>query len=304
MRYTMGLALGLMLALPAVLPAQEPDCTGMDCVVAKRGTAVVTIADVVARAQTLDSKQRRSLLSTPQNLNQMLENMLAMRQIANEYSADAIKNDPVLLARLGQVRDEVIAVRQLDKIRDERITGDFEALAKEHYAANPDLMKTPAESVVRHLLIGTANRTQEEALARANELYEQLKTADEKTFQAAVTEYSEDPGKGYAEGLVSVPENSTDLDPAFIRGAFEVQSVGQVSKPVLSSFGYHLIYLTKRQESQKIPYEDVREAIIEKLRQEARRRVVTEYRAELMASGETVLNQAQLDAALEAAAAD
>ena len=261
-------------------------CTAPHCVVARRGGVEITVADVQAKAATLEPEQREALLSSSQNINQMIENLLIMRQIANEADPKSYADDPVMQARLRQVADEVIGVHQLDHIRNTRISSNFELLAKENYLANLASMKTPREGKVRHLLIGTNSRTDAEALARVQELAKELATADDDKFAAAVLEHSDDPGKTSNGGIYSVPENSTDMDPAFMQGALALTIKGQMSQPVKTAFGYHLIKLIDQRAAETIPFEQAKATIIAKLKQDARRKVVMEYRAELMARSE------------------
>lgn len=261
-------------------------CTAPHCVVARRGGVEVTVADIQAKADTLEPAQREALLSSSQNINQMIENLLIMRQIANEADPKSYADDPVVQARLRQVADEVIGVHQLDHIRSSRINSNFELLAKENYLANIASMKTPREVKVRHLLIGTNSRSDADALARVQELAKELATADDEKFAAAVLEHSDDPGKTSNGGIYNVPENSTELDPAFMQGALALTVQGQLSQPVKTAFGYHLIRLIDQRAAETIPFEQAKPTIIAKLKQEARRKVVMEYRAELMARGE------------------
>lgn len=275
--------------IPAPAPPKVADseaCLQLSCVVARRGTAEVTVADVRAKADLLEPKQRDALLSSSKSINQLIENLLIMRQIANEADQQAVAVDPVVQARLRQVADEVIGVYQLDQIRATRVPGNFEQLAKENYLTNFAAMKTPREVRVRHLLVDTKTRTEAEALAIAQSLAKELGAVDDETFANAVMEHSDDPGKTSNGGIYNVPENSTELDPEFMKGALALTIQGQLSQPVKTAYGYHLIKLLDQRAAETIPFEQAKSTIIAKLKQEARRKVVMEYRAELMSRGE------------------
>ena len=261
-------------------------CHAPQCVVARRGGVEITVADVEAKANTLEPEQRESLLSSSKSINQLIENLLIMRQIANEADPKSYAEDPVVQARLRQVADEGIGIHQLDQIRNSRVSANFELLAKENYLANIATMKSPREVKVRHLLVGINNRTDADALARAQQLAKDLAGADDEKFAAAVLEHSDDPGKTSNGGIYNVPENSTELDPEFMKGALALTIQGQLSQPVKTAYGYHLIKLLDQRAGQTIPFEEAKPTIIAKLKQEARRKVVMEYRAELMSRGE------------------
>ncbi len=267
-------------------PADAKPCVAYDCPVAKRGTAVITVADVTAKVRSLEPKLQSALLSDPKQINKMLENMLMLRQIANEIDPADAQKDVLLQARLKQAYDEVVAVYRLDQVRAERVTGDFEMLARERYLTNMASMKTPKQLVVRHLLIESRKRGEEAALARAKELAAELGGADQQRFQDMVLEASDDPSKAQNAGLLNLAENTTEIDPDFKQGAFALTQVGEISPPVYSQFGYHLIQLIEVTPSKVVPFEEAKTAIIKSLRDEARRNVVLEYRTDLSISGE------------------
>jgi parvulin-like peptidyl-prolyl isomerase len=267
-------------------PATAKPCVALDCPVAKRGTAVITVADVTAKVRSLEPKLQSALLSDPKQINKMLENMLILRQIANEIDPVDAQKDALLQARLKQAYDEVVAVYRLDQVRAERVTGDFETLARERYLTNMASMKTPKQLVVRHLLIESRTQGEAAALAKATDLAKQLQGADQQRFQDLVLETSDDPSKAQNAGLLNLSENTTEIDPDFLKGALALAKVGEISPPIYSQFGYHLIQLIEVTPARVVPFEEAKSAIITSLRDEARRRVVLEYRSDLSISGE------------------
>ena len=64
-------------------------------------------------------------------------------------------------------------------------------------------------------------------------------------FLSLVDEYGTDPGMQsdpYRTEGYPVHQDSIIWDPAFIKGAFSVDHVGEVSKPVVGNYGVHLVY--------------------------------------------------------------
>lgn len=283
---TFALALTAAGAVAAEEGAAPKPCTALGCTVAKRGTAIITVADVSAKIKALEPKQQSALLSDPKQLNKMIENLLILRQIANEIAPADAEKDVLLQARLKQAYDEVVAVYRLDQVRAERVTGDFEVLARERYLTNLAAMKTPKQIAVRHLLIESRKQGEEAALARAQELARQLEGADQQRFQDLVLAESDDPSKVQNGGLFNFTEGTTEVDQEFLQGAMALTKVGEISPPVHSQFGYHLIQLIELTPAKVVPFEDAKGALIESLKGEARRRVVTEYRTDISMSGE------------------
>jgi len=269
---------------PSHIAEQAPAdaCSKPECPIAIRGTATVTVADLAGKLIALEGKQRDLLLADPNALNGVIENLLLTRQIANE--ADKSANDPITLARLNQAHDEVYAVVRLNQIRATRITGDFERLSKEYYLANKATFNTPRQEVVRHLLIDTTERTDAEAKLLIEKLHSDLKAMNADDFAIAAVENSDDPSKSTNGGLLTVTEGSTEIDPAFMLATMALTTPGQISPPIKSSFGYHIIQLISDTPAHQQTYEEAKPQILERLKQDARRRVVSEYRSEVTAA--------------------
>lgn len=93
-----------------------------------------------------------------------------------------------------------------------------------------------------HILISTqedSKRTEEEALKRAEEVKAKLDAGGD--FAALAKEYSDDTSNKDKGGEIS-EQTFGSLDEGYVNGA-KVLQVGQISGPVKSSFGYHIIKL-------------------------------------------------------------
>lgn len=117
---------------------------------------------------------------------------------------------------------------------------------------------------VSHILIGyngprqTNTRTKEEALALALEISEKL---NQDNFAEMVDKYSDDPTKSENRGNIGWGKSSS-WDPDFERAAY-LLAPGEISGPVESAFGYHLIKLNERRELPVDPFEALRPEIRE-----------------------------------------
>jgi peptidyl-prolyl cis-trans isomerase C len=281
-------ALGLVAAAHAFAqdPTDKKPCHEPQCPVVQRGDAVVTVADVMAKLMGLDERKQNALLSDPKQINNMLENLLITRQIANDVDRDKAANDAALQARLKQATDDVLAVYRLDEIRASRIRSNFETLAREYYLANKADMHTPKIATVRHLLITPEKRGEVLAKAQIESLHEELKSANAGTFAERVLELSDDPSKATNAGIIKVIDGNTDIDEDFARAALSLSMPGEVSEPIQTQFGYHLLQLVESNDEVVLTFEQAKPRIVEKLQDDARRRVVLDYRGELMSTAE------------------
>lgn len=265
-------------------PAGEPVC--WECPLAKRGGAVVTVADLQARISPLSEREKGILIGDGKQLEMMVDNMLLNRQLTLQLEGQLDESDPVLTAQLRQARENVLAVAQLNRIRNERIAGDFEELAREHYATTKSTLVKPREVKVRHLLVGLEGRSVAEAESIAKELSSQMASASDAIFAAKVNELSDDSGKSINGGIYNVSEHDSHYDSAFSSAALAMDKPGSMSQPVRTQFGFHLIRLLEVTPAGQMSFEEAKPQLIEKVRTDIRRRVVSEYRNELSQKGD------------------
>ncbi len=88
---------------------------------------------------------------------------------------------------------------------------------------------------------GNAPQTDSAALAKITQILADIR-AHKITFQQAAKKYSQDPGTASKGGDLGWVGQSDPLDPAFKTAALGLKE-GQISQPVKSQFGYHLIYV-------------------------------------------------------------
>ncbi|CAM3671899.1 peptidylprolyl isomerase [Marinicrinis lubricantis] len=130
------------------------------------------------------------------------------------------------------------AITQLEKsITEDEMKKQYE----ERIAADPYAYLTSAS--VSHILITAGDtRTSDEALELAEEVKQKLD--DGGDFAALAQQYSEDPGsKDNGGSYVDADINQWDAD--FRKAVLELP-VGQISDPVETQFGYHIIRVDKR----------------------------------------------------------
>ena len=122
-----------------------------------------------------------------------------------------------------------------------------EAVLKARYDEQSTRFKTPERRQAAHILIeveGGETATpeqQKQALATANEVLGKIKAGGD--FAQLAEQYSKDLGSSTQGGDLGFIERGTS-EPAFEAKLFAMQ-VGEVSEPVLSSQGYHVIKLVE-----------------------------------------------------------
>lgn len=136
--------------------------------------------------------------------------------------------------------------------------GEAQALA--FYENNAQEFTSEAEVKARHVLIKTEERSSAEALERILEIKEEL---GESSFEDLARRYSEDEGSKPAGGDLGYFSRGR-MVPEFESVAFSLP-VGEVSEPVLTDFGYHIIKVEDRRGGDVPPFEGVSSDIARRL---------------------------------------
>jgi foldase protein PrsA len=143
--------------------------------------------------------------------------------------ATALKAQNTTDARVrDQLRQKLLADRITAKLT-KSITVTPAAIAA-YYTKNKSQFAVPAQRHVRHILVKTK--------ALADKLYAQLKTSD-KQFAALAKKYSTDTTSAVNGGDLKMIQKGQTV-PTFDAVAFK-EPPNQVSAPVKSTYGYHLI---------------------------------------------------------------
>ena len=100
-------------------------------------------------------------------------------------------------------------------------------------------------SIAQIIIHPKANRDIEEYVISQLLGYRKQVEAGINTFDQLIKLYSEDPGAKENLGVYHLNRNERNFDPAFMAGSFRLKD-GQISAPIKSKFGYHLIQLISR----------------------------------------------------------
>ncbi|MGE4502640.1 MAG: SurA N-terminal domain-containing protein [Thiomicrospira sp.] len=133
--------------------------------------------------------------------------------------------------------------------------------AQAYYEANLAQYTQPEQRRARHILLRGEADAVKEKLAQV-----QAKLAAGEAFEALAEAYSEDPGSAANGGDLDYFEQGM-MVPEFDQVVFAMQ-VGEVSEPVQTEFGQHIIQLVDIREQQTRRFDEVKHQVIEQVRAE------------------------------------
>lgn len=137
------------------------------------------------------------------------------------------------------------------------------------YEAQQDLYTRKERRKVSHILAAIDSKEgdagEQAALEKISQAQNMLASGD--AFAAVAKKLSDDTVSGKQGGNIGLI-NPGDMDKAFETAAYAL-SIGQVSDPIKSPFGYHLIKLTELEAGEVKPFEGVQEEVEKAYRRQA-----------------------------------
>lgn len=233
-----------------------------------------TLEDVLADLQRAPEATRQAILSRPESVRTVTTNLLVRATLAAEAESLQLDRAPALAALLLQARNKLLSDARLQHFEAQNTLSPsvLERNIAELYASNGTRFDQPAQTWARHILLEKASP---EALANAQALLAKLRAGE--PFEALAQANSLDPGSAAKGGDLGFFGGGR-MVKEFEDGLATLTKPGQLSEPVLTQYGYHLIRLEERREKRRQPLSEVREQLAQEvnatIRTEARNQKV------------------------------
>ena len=198
-------------------------------------------------------KERQSQFYNEEGRKQFLDQMISFELIYNEALKNGIEKDEQYLAQLELAKKELLTQASINKLLSEVSVSDSEV--EDYYNENKDMFIAPVKVTAKHILVSSKEK--------ADEIRAQIESG--RTFEEAAHEYSSCPSKAEGGNLGSFSKGQ--MVPEFEEVAFNLQ-LGVVSEPVKTQFGFHLIKVEDKEESNSKSFDEVKAMIGNNILQE------------------------------------
>lgn len=257
---------------PAAMPAPAPAAAtpaDPNKVILTIGSTTITEAQYDRLVDTLP--QQYQAFARGAGKRQFAENLVQLSLLANEAEKRNLDKESQVQEQLAFNRKDILARAMFEQMQKD-IKVD-ESLVQLYYDAH----KNEYESVkAKHILIrvkgapmpgaeGKPELTDEQALAKAQEVRKKL--VDGADFATVAKADSDDTGSAQQGGELGEFRHGM-MVPPFEQAAFSLK-IGEISEPVKSPFGYHIIVV---EEHKLKTLADVRPDIEKSLRPEMARK--------------------------------
>ena len=268
---------GLMLVISTT---QANDAVEQRDILAQRGKGVVTQSDFAARADKIPADAKLETLRSGNRVRDLINTLLLRSQLASDAREAGFDQEPIVKDRMRLAAEAELAEAWAQHYVAMQPAGDYEALAKEYYLLHEDEIMSSPKIDVSHILISSESRSDEEALALAETVSQQV-AADPAKFDELVATYSEDPSAKSNNGKFTNVRKGDMVKP-FEDVAFALEE-GKISGPVKTQYGYHVIRLDAKIAPEKLSFDAVKSRLVEMERKKHDDRIMKTYLGNLSA---------------------
>ena len=212
---------------------------------------------------------------------EMIKQRLVEKVLFTELAKkENVENDAEFKAAIEKIKEELLVNIWMKKQLDNTLVSDSEA--KEFYEKNKAKFKQPETVKASHILV----KTEDEAKAIIKELKPLKDAALKEKFVVLAKSKSTGPSgpKGGDLGTFSKEQ----MVPEFSKAVWALNDGTVTLEAVKTQFGYHIIYLEKKNAPVALPYDAVKEKIILSLKQKQFAVKIAEVAKELKAKAKIV----------------
>jgi peptidyl-prolyl cis-trans isomerase C len=181
------------------------------------------------------------------NKGQVMRDLVILEVLAQEGAKLHLDQDPRIQAQIRLRTKDIIARSVVEKFVKEG-SGVTDDTIRQHYEASKDEYTVEEQVAASHILVRTEQEIQE--------VVAELKQGKDFAEVAKARSIDGSASQGGALGTFGRGRTVAEFEEA----AFALQ-VGEVSPPVHTQFGYHVIKVTERQPAHVKPLDEVRDEV-------------------------------------------
>lgn len=191
-------------------------------------------------------KENQQYFSSEQGKVQFLEQLISFELVHRYAQNEELENTDEFKSQLEILRKDLLIQAGVKKILDLVKVEDEEL--KEFFDANQEMFKGESNVRASHILVESEEKAKEIKVKINNGL----------SFEEAASEFSSCPSSSQGGDLGSFTRGK--MVPEFENVAFDLE-VGEVSEPVQTQFGYHLIKVIEKSPEVIKTFDEVKDSL-------------------------------------------
>lgn len=223
-----------------------------DKILAKVNGKDITGEDYNIFINSLNPDLRKHLLNTEKN-EEVIDELIHQELIYQDAKDKGLDKEEDFQKVLEKAKKSLLLNYYLGKMLSDIAITDKEI--EDFYKVHKDHFNTPPTVRASHILV--------EDLEKAQEIYNKIVNGADFSLEAKENSTCPSKNKGGDLGNFSRGQMVKEFEDA----AFSM-NVGDISKPIKTEFGYHIIKLTGKNPSKEVSLEDAKDHIIKDIRRQ------------------------------------
>ena len=280
----------LVIALPRLAVAEEKAQT----VIARIGPYELTAKDFKAHVKGLPPQFQMAIASNKKFRDSFLERWVEMTLMALKARELKLDQDPELKKRFQDLKNALLAQEFSKRYIEDKVEITDEEL-RAYYEKHKDEYTRKEQVKARHILIKVPEGSDEKAWEHARKRLLDIKKKAEagKDFGELAKMYSDDPGTKDRGGELGYFGKGR-MVPEFEKVAFGLKP-GEISDPVRTIFGWHLIQVEDKKAAQARPFDQVEHFVRQRALQEKKQQELDKLLQDVRKKYKVEINKAALD---------
>lgn len=250
----------------------------------------------------LPPQMQMMLVQNPQIKKQFVERWVDTNLLALEAQKTKLDQDPAVKNKLDEAKTFILAQEYVMKEIEKKINVTDDEV-KAYFEKNKAEFSEPESVKASHILVKVPQDADEKAWKDAEAKIKDIKKKLDggADFAKLAQEMSDDPGskaKGGDLGFFSKGR----MVPEFEAAAFALKP-GEVSQPVKTPFGYHLIKVVEKKDAHEKSFDEVKDQVKQNLLNQKRREALDAMLLNLKKQYPVKINETAIDETGKAPAA-
>jgi peptidyl-prolyl cis-trans isomerase C len=223
-------------------------------IIAKVGKQDITTSDAEAYLRRIDPRTAQQF-QTPDGRKRLTEELIHQELLYLDAKDSELDQDPQFVKSLEKVKEDMLKQYAVNKLISELKIEDQEV--KDYYREHKEDFTKPVTIKASHILLDDGEKSQE--------IYKEIKSGS-LSFETAAEKYTT------CEGVDLGHFTKGKMVPAFEDVAFKL-TIDEVSPPVKTDFGYHIIKVYERKVGEGKAYYDIKDELKQQLLMEKQQNV-------------------------------
>ncbi len=291
---TTGLSLTLAACLIGGAHAQQQPAAG-DAVIGKMGNVELKTSDMRRIIDAQPPEVRKQIAGGIPELDRLVRNELVRQALLAEAKAKGWDKKPDVALMLDRAREQALLQIYMGEVAKPPASVPSEDDVKQAYEANKSQLAVPAQFQLAQIFVsapeGTDKATATAAQKKAADLAAkaQVKGADFAKLAKESSDHKDTAPKGGDLGWLAEPQIFPE-----IRAAVGKMEKGDVSPPIHSASGWHIVKLVDKKPAGVRPLSEVREVIVSQLRLRRAQEMERAYIETMISRTQQTVNQIEL----------